>query len=94
MIFLGPLRAKVRAEAQHPGRAMWTALPEITTETDDLVHGKAATAAARAGDVTAALIHVTAGVAAQAVYQLCGRPIADRHPGRQAGPLLSSPDLQ
>lgn len=59
-----------RAEAQHPGRALWTSLTELTTETGDLVHGKAATAAARAGNVTTASIHVAAGAAAQAVYQL------------------------
>lgn len=60
----------VRAEAQHPGRPLWTSLTELTTETGDLVHGKAAMAAARAGNVTAASIHVAAGAAAQAVYQL------------------------
>ena len=89
-----PKALLARAEAQHPGRATWTVLTGFTTETGDLVHGKAVTAAARAGDVTAASIHVAAGAAAQAVYQLCGRPMADRHAGRQAGPLLSSPDLQ
>jgi hypothetical protein len=59
-----------RAEAQHPGRAFWTALTELTTEAGDLVHGKAATAAARMGGAAPASIHVAAGAAAQAVYQL------------------------
>jgi len=34
------------------------------------VHGKAATAAARMGNAAAASIHVAAGAASQAVYQL------------------------
>ena len=38
-----------KAEARYPERALWTALTELTTETGDLVHGKAATAAARMG---------------------------------------------
>jgi hypothetical protein len=59
-----------RAEAHHPERALWSSLSELTTETGDLVHGKAATAAARAGNAAAASIHVAAGAAAQAVYQL------------------------
>jgi hypothetical protein len=59
-----------RAEALHPERALWTSLTELTTETGDLVHGKAATAAARAGNAAPASIHVAAGAAAQAVYQL------------------------
>jgi len=59
-----------RAEAQHPDHALWTSLTELTTETGDLVHGKAAMAAARAGNVAAASIHVAAGAATQAVYQL------------------------
>ena len=42
----------------------------------DLVHGKAATAAARAGNVAAASIHVAAGAASQAVYQLAVARIA------------------
>jgi hypothetical protein len=58
------------AEARHPERALWTSLSELTTEAGDLVHGKAATAAARAGNVAAASIHVAAGAASQAVYQL------------------------
>jgi hypothetical protein len=59
-----------RAEAHHPERALWTALTELTTEAGDLVHGKAATAAARMGGAAPASIHVAAGAAAQAVYQL------------------------
>lgn len=59
-----------RAEAQNPERAFWTALTELTTEAGDLVHGKAATAAARMGGAAAASIHVAAGAASQAVYQL------------------------
>ncbi len=59
-----------RAEAQYPERALWTSLTELTTEAGDLVHGKAATAAARMGGAAPASIHVAAGAAAQAVYQL------------------------
>jgi hypothetical protein len=59
-----------RAEMQHPERAFWTSLTELTTEAGDLVHGKAATAAARMSGVAPASIHVAAGAAAQAVYQL------------------------
>ena len=58
------------AEARHPERTLWTALTELVTEAGDLVHGKAATAAARAGGVAAASIHVAAGAASQAVYQV------------------------
>ncbi len=59
-----------RAATRYPERALWTALTELTTETGELVHGKAATAAARMGKAAAASIHVAAGAAAQAVYQL------------------------
>jgi len=59
-----------RAQDRYPERALWTSLTELTTETGDLVHGKAATSAARAGNAAAASIHVAAGAAAQAVYQL------------------------
>ncbi|HEY2876060.1 MAG TPA: hypothetical protein VGJ56_29355 [Reyranella sp.] len=58
------------AEAQHPERAFWTSLTELTTEAGDLVHGKAATAAARMIGAAPASIHVAAGAASQAVYQL------------------------
>lgn len=66
------------AEARYPERALWTALTELTTETGDLVHGKAATAAARIGQAAPASIHVAAGAAAQAVYQLAVARLADR----------------
>jgi hypothetical protein len=59
-----------RAEEQHPEHAFWSALTELTTEAGDLVHGKAATAAARMGGAAPASIHVAAGAASQAVYQL------------------------
>jgi len=58
------------AEERHTERALWTALTDLTTEAGDLVHGRAATAAARAGGVSAATIHVAAGAAAHAVYQV------------------------
>lgn len=57
-------------EKRYPERALWSALTELTTETGDLVHGKAATAASRAGGAAKASIHVAAGAASQAVYQL------------------------
>ena len=59
-----------RAEARYPKHALWTALTELTTEAGELVHGKAATAAERMGDAARASIHVAAGAASQAVYQL------------------------
>ncbi|HEY4165658.1 MAG TPA: hypothetical protein VGM96_02750 [Reyranella sp.] len=59
-----------RAEAQHPERAFWTSLTELTIEAGDLVHGKAATAAARMTGAAPASIHVAAGAASQTVYQL------------------------
>ncbi len=59
-----------RAGAQHPERALWMALGELTTEAGDLVHGKAATAATRMGGAAPASVHVAAGAASQAVYQL------------------------
>ncbi|MBS0224626.1 MAG: hypothetical protein JSR91_28235 [Proteobacteria bacterium] len=68
----------VEAETRYPERALWTALTELTTETGDLVHGKAATAAARMGRAAPASIHVAAGAAAQAVYQLAVARLADR----------------
>jgi hypothetical protein len=64
------LELRAHAEARHPERPLWTALTELTTEAGDLVHGKAATAATRAGNAAAASVHVAAGAAAQAVYQL------------------------
>jgi len=65
-----------RAEAKVPERALWTSLTELTTEAGYLVHGKAATAAARMGGAAPASIHVAAGAAAQAVYQLAVARIA------------------
>ena len=58
------------AERRYPKSVLWTALTELTTHVGDLVHGKAATAAARMGGAAPASIHVAAGAAAQAVYQL------------------------
>ena len=65
-----------RAEAQYSKRALWTALTELTTEAGDLVHGKAAMAAARLGGAAPASIHVAAGAAAQAIYQLAVARVA------------------
>jgi hypothetical protein len=58
------------AERHYPERALWTALSDLTSETGDLVHGKAAVAASRERNVAAASIHVAAGAASHAVYQL------------------------
>ena len=65
-----------RAEARYPERALWTSLSELTTEAGDLVHGKAAAAAARMGGARPASIHVAAGAASQAIYQLAVARIA------------------
>ena len=59
-----------QAAARYPERELWTALTELTTEAGDIVHGKAATAASRMGGAAKASIHVAAGAAAQATYQL------------------------
>lgn len=66
------LRKKLltRAEERYPERALWVALTELTTEAGELVHGKAAMAAARMGEAAKSSIHVAAGAASQAVYQL------------------------
>jgi hypothetical protein len=66
------LRQRLLAEAdgRYPERALWTALTELTTEAGEIVHGKAATAASRMGNAAKASIHVAAGAAAQATYQL------------------------
>jgi hypothetical protein len=66
------LRRALLAEAGrlYPERALWTALSDLTSETGDLVHGKAAMAASRERNVPAASIHVAAGAASHAVYQL------------------------
>jgi hypothetical protein len=74
-----------RAEAGYPERALWTSLTELTTEAGDLVHGKAATAAARLGHAAPASIHVAAGAASQALYQLAVARIA----GDTASPFES-----
>ena len=58
------------AEARYPERELWTSLTELTTEAGEIVHGKAATAASRMGGAAKASIHVAAGAAAQAAYQL------------------------
>ena len=58
------------ADARYPEHALWTSLTELTTEAGDIVHGKAATAASRMGGAAKASIHVAAGAAAQATYQL------------------------
>lgn len=63
-------RLLAEAEARYPERALWTALTELTTDAGEIVHGKAATAASRMGDAAKASIHVAAGAAAQATYQL------------------------
>jgi hypothetical protein len=71
-------RLRTEAEARYPERVLWTALTELTTETGELVHGKAATAASRMGGAAKASIHVAAGAAAQATYQLAlARLVAD-----------------
>lgn len=59
-----------RAETLHGERDLWTGLTELTTDVGEFVHGKAATAAARMGDAAKASVHVAAGAASQAVYQL------------------------
>jgi hypothetical protein len=58
------------AEARYRERELWTALTELTTDAGEIVHGKAAAAAARMGGAAKASIHVAAGAAAQAAYQL------------------------
>jgi hypothetical protein len=63
-------RLLAEAEAHFPERDLWTALTELTTDAGDIVHGKAATAASRMGGAATASIHVAAGAAAQATYQL------------------------
>ena len=64
------LRLLAEAEARYPERALWTALTELTSELGNSVHGKAGVAAARMGGAAKASIHVAAGAAAQAAYQL------------------------
>jgi hypothetical protein len=71
-------RKQLLAEAQtkYPERALWSSLSELTTEAGDLVHGLAAKAATRMGNAQPASIHVAAGAASQAVYQLALARIA------------------
>lgn len=66
-----------QAEPRYPERVLWTALTELTAETGELVHGKAATAAARMGKAAVASVHVAAGAASQAIYQLAVSKLAD-----------------
>ena len=68
----------VEAEARFPEQASWMTLTELTTETGDFVHGKAAAAAARSGNADRASTHVAAGAATQAVYQLAVARLAGR----------------
>jgi hypothetical protein len=70
-------RLLVEAEARYPERALWAALTELTTELGDTVHGKAGVAAARMGGAAKASIHVAAGAAAQAAYQLALARLAE-----------------
>ena len=70
-------RLLAEAEARYPERALWTALTELTTEAGEIVHGKAATAASRMGSAARASIHVAAGAAAQAAYQLALARLAE-----------------
>jgi hypothetical protein len=70
-------RLLARAEARYPERKLWTALTELTTDAGEIVHGKAATAASRMGGAAKASIHVAAGAAAQAAYQLALARLAE-----------------
>jgi len=69
----------------YPEAALWSALTDLTTDAGDLVHGKAATAAARLGSAAPASIHVAAGAASQAIYQLAVARLA----GQSASPFES-----
>lgn len=73
------------AEAFYPEHALWSSLTDLTTEAGDLIHGKAAMAAARMGKAAPASIHVAAGAASQAVYQLA----LARLSGQPASPFES-----
>ena len=70
-------RLLAEAEARYPERELWTTLTELTTEAGEIVHGKAATAASRMGSAAKASIHVAAGAAAQAAYQLALARLAE-----------------
>lgn len=74
-----------QAEARYPEHSLWTALTELTTDAGELVHGKAATAAGRMGDAAKASVHVAAGAASQAVYQLAVARLA----GEKGSPFES-----
>lgn len=79
-----------QAETLHGERALWTALTELTTDAGEMIHGKAATAAARMGDAAKASVHVAAGAASQAVYQLAVERMAGGRPaGESASPFES-----
>lgn len=73
------------AERRYPARMLWTSLTDLTTEAGDLVHGRAATAAARLGNAAPASIHVAAGAASQAIYHLALARLA----GSPASPFES-----
>lgn len=66
------LRRSLLAEVgrRYPERVPWRQLSELTSDTADLVYAKAQAAAARAGNAAATSIHVAAGAASQAIYQL------------------------
>jgi len=65
-------RLLAEAETRYPERALWTSLTELTTGLGDTVHGKA-----RMGGAAKASIHVAAGAAAQAAYQLALARLAE-----------------
>ncbi|MDP1840763.1 MAG: hypothetical protein Q8N31_06650 [Reyranella sp.] len=77
------------AEARYPEAALWSALTDLTTDAGDLVHGKAATAAARLGNAAPASIHVAAGAASQAIYQLALARLAGQPASPPASPFES-----
>jgi hypothetical protein len=70
-------RLLAKAKTHYPERELWTALTELTTDAGEIVHGKAATAASRMGGAAKASIHVAAGAAAQAAYQLALARLAE-----------------
>lgn len=72
-------RLLAEAEARYPERTLWTALTELTTEAGEIVHGKAAAAASRMGGAAKASVHVAAGAAAQAAYQLALARLVSDH---------------
>lgn len=73
------------AERQVGRHALMTALSAVMAAAGDLVHGKAALAAARAGIADPALTRVAAGAAAMACHQIALATIAhasESHPFR------------